>query len=137
MDVQNTLVDKISSYLGKTSSESNPYIFLVNLGDQERTCAKDIHENCAKELVAKTPEHDLCSSVLKFVECYQNRVGVQPAVLPASCKGHHVAPEISRTFNEVIQYFSNYLVGLYRDDDQASVMCKVHQGDLEGDCLVD
>lgn len=98
-----------------------------------RTCAYDIHENCAKKLVAETPEHDLCSSVFKFVECYQNRVGVDPPVVPASCKGH--VPDISTTFNDVIQFFSNYLVNLYIEDQ--AIMCKVHQGDLEGDCLDD
>ena len=99
-----------------------------------RTCAYEIHETCATELVAKTPEHELCSSVFKFVGCYHNiTVGVEPPVAPATCKGH--VPAISKTFNEVIQYFSNYLVKLYEDDE--AIMCRVHPRDLEGDCLAE
>ena len=86
-------------------------------------------------LVAKTPEHELCSSVSKFVGCYQNiTVGVEPPVAPASCKGH--VPAISKTFNDVIQDFSNELVKLY-EDDEANGMCRVHPRDLKGDCLAE
>lgn len=103
-------------------------VFLVAL-DGDKDCARDIHMKCAVSLVKA--ETDLCSSVSNFVTCYDNFIkGSSP--LPSTCTGTEV-PEITKQFDEVIDYFSKYLIGLYEEDPQS--MCQVAADVLEGDCM--
>ncbi len=122
-------------YAFLTAATNDLNVFLDTLGNAEKACARAIHDECAERLVATNP--DLCSSVVDFVGCYNGKVGVKPPSVPAECVVNNIprVPTISTTFNDLIQAFSTYLIGVYQADQAR--MCQVHESDLEGDCYAD
>ena len=103
-------------------------VFLV-ASDGDKECARDIHLKCAASLVKA--DTDLCSNVKNFVTCYDNFIEGSTS-LPSTCIGPEI-PEITKQFDKVIDHFSNYLIGLYRQDFQS--MCQVASEVLDGDCM--
>lgn len=104
----------------------------VFLDEADKTCARAIHDKCAKRLVGKIRDNpnvpdDLCTGVKGFVTCYNEMEQSPPA---SNCSR---VPDITKKFNDLIKEFSNYLIDEYRAANNTK-MCEVDAGSLEGDC---
>ncbi|KAL9975676.1 hypothetical protein ACROYT_G012862 [Oculina patagonica] len=135
LDNLKTKFDSWSNLYDVPAYVNKNVIYATSSGNAEKACARAIHDECAERLVATNP--DLCSSVVDFVGCYNGKVGVKPPSVPAECVVNNIprVPTISTTFNDLIQAFSTYLIGVYQADQAR--MCQVHESDLEGDCYAD